>query len=54
MYDMAGRLVKTESSGNGIAGYNLFQLNTTGMAAGVYVLSITSGDDYKTMKVIRY
>ncbi len=54
MYDIAGRLVKSETSLLGAAGYNQYQINTYGLAKGLYVLSIRSGDDIKSMKVIRY
>jgi PKD repeat protein len=54
MYDIAGRLVKSETSSTGTAGYNQYQINTNGLAKGVYVLSIRSGDDIRSMKVIRY
>jgi PKD repeat protein len=54
LFDLTGRLVKSEASQSSSAGYNTYRINTTGISKGIYVLSIYSGDKTKSMKVIRY
>lgn len=54
LFDITGRLVKSETTYSGTTGYNTYKINTAGLSKGIYVLSLTAGDNSKSMRVIRY
>jgi hypothetical protein len=53
VFDLFGRSVLTRSLGNLPGGQQQFDVNTSGLAAGVYSLRITDGHASKAMKFVK-
>ena len=52
VYDMSGRLVKTESLGNFAEGKYEVNVNMSGLAKGAYVLRLNAGSRTSSVKFV--
>lgn len=54
LYDLQGRLIRSQLPANGQKGFNTFQIETTGFAKGIYVISVSWNDNIRSLKAIKY